>query len=170
VESVQTVRKVIVQTETEIFINADPMTVYRFGSATDRWPEILPHYRWVHVLEEKGNSRLVEMAARRDFKIAQWPVRWWAIQTNYPDEPRIAFKHIRGITVGMEVEWNFTPTETGVRVAINHDLNLRWPIIGGIVANNIIGPIFIDYIAGKTLARIKELSETHEPAMAGAHS
>lgn len=158
------------QTETAIEINADAKTVFRFGAATERWPEILPHYRWVHLLEEEENNRLVEMAARRDFKFVQWPVRWWAVQTNYPDEPRIHFKHIRGITVGMEVDWLFTPTENGVRVAITHDLDLKWPLIGGLVANYIIGPLFIDYVAGQTLARIKGLAEAYETATAGARS
>ena len=154
------------QTETDIFIQADPMTVYRYAAATERWPEILPHYRWVYVLEEEGNSRLVEMAARRNF----YPVRWWAIQTCFPNEPRIAFKHVRGITKGMEVEWLFEPKEGGVQVTITHDLDLRWPLIGGFVANYIIGPIFIENIAGKTLARVKELAEANEPVTAGENT
>jgi ribosome-associated toxin RatA of RatAB toxin-antitoxin module len=151
-------------TETGIFIEADPMTVYNFGAATERWPEILPHYRWVHVLDREGNSKLVEMAANRNFRVANWPVRWWAAQTNFPDEPRIKFTHVGGTTKGMEVEWLFTPRENGVEVTIVHDLELKWPIIGGVAANWVIGPLFIDAIAGKTLARVKELAEAgHTP-------
>jgi uncharacterized membrane protein len=144
-----------VQSEINIHIHADPMTVYKYGSATDRWPELLPHYRWVRVLEERGNARLVDMSAYRDF----YPVRWWAVQTNYPDEPRIAFRHVRGVTVGMEVEWLFTPRDDGVTVTITHDLDLKWPLVGGLVAEWIIGPVFIDNIAGKTLRRMKQIAE-----------
>ena len=43
---------------------------------TERWPEILPHYRWVRLLEGDGDHKTVEMAARRD----RIPVRWRAIQ------------------------------------------------------------------------------------------
>jgi ribosome-associated toxin RatA of RatAB toxin-antitoxin module len=146
-------------TKTGIFIEADPMTVYKFGAATERWPEILPHYRWVYVLDQEGNSKLVEMAAKRNFYVANWPVRWWAEQTNFPEEPRIKFTHVGGTTKGMEVEWLFTPRENGVEVTIVHDLELKWPLIGGIAANWVIGPLFIDAIAGKTLARVKELAE-----------
>lgn len=158
------------QTETGITINADPMTVFEFGAATERWPEILPHYRWVYLLDEEGESRLVEMAARRDFGPLSWPVRWWAVQTNYPDEPRIEFKHVGGITKGMEVEWLFTPQEDGVRVVIRHDLDLKWPLIGGIAANYVIGPVFIESVASRTLARIKELSEARAGSLVGARS
>jgi ribosome-associated toxin RatA of RatAB toxin-antitoxin module len=155
-----------VHTQTEIFVEADAMTVYKFAATTDRWPEILPHYRWVYVLDETGNSRLVEMAARRDFFVLQYPVRWCAVQTCYPDEPRIAFEHVRGITKGMKVEWLFAPTNDGVRVTITHQLDLKWPLIGGIAANYVIGPVFIENIAGKTLARVKQLAEA-EPRLHG---
>lgn len=158
------------QTETSIDIQADPMTVYQFGAQTERWPEILPHYRWVYVLDEAGDSRLVEMAARRSFYLFDWPVRWWAKQTNFPDEPRIAFTHVGGITKGMEVEWLFTPIEDGVRVTITHDLDLQWPVIGGIAADYVIGPVFIEGVAGRTLEHVKELAEARTPAMAGARS
>lgn len=158
------------QTETSIDIQADPMTVYQFGAQTERWPEILPHYRWVYVLDQEGNSKLVEMAARRNFLVFDWPVRWWAKQTNFPDEPRIAFTHVGGLTRGMEVEWLFTPLDDGVRVTITHDLDLQWPVIGGFAASYVIGPIFIESVAGKTLQQVKELAEGRAPVTAGAGS
>jgi ribosome-associated toxin RatA of RatAB toxin-antitoxin module len=156
-----------VHTETGIFIEADPMTVYQLGAATERWPEFLPHYRWVYLLDREGDSKLVEMAAKRNFYLANWPVRWWAAQTNFPDEPRIKFTHVGGVTKGMEVEWLFTPKENGVEVTIVHDLDLKWPVIGGIAANYVIGPVFVDAIAGKTLARVKELAEAGHRASTG---
>jgi ribosome-associated toxin RatA of RatAB toxin-antitoxin module len=159
-----------VHTETRIFIEADPMTIYGFAAATERWPEVLPHYRWVYVLDEEGNSKLVEMAAKRNFFIFDWPVRWWAAQTCFPDEPRISFKHVGGITRGMEVEWLFSPKDNGVEVTIVHDLDLKWPLIGGVAANWVIGPLFVDAIAGKTLARVKELAEAGSRQPVGASS
>lgn len=154
------------QTSTGIIIQSDPQTIYRLGAAVERWPEILPHYRWVHVLEDHGDWRVVEMAARRDVI----PVRWWAEQHCYPDEPRIAFRHIGGVTKGMEVEWTFTENRGGVLVEIHHELRLRWPLIGGPAADWIIGPLFIDNIAGKTLRTIKRLAEQQSPVSAGAVS
>jgi ribosome-associated toxin RatA of RatAB toxin-antitoxin module len=158
----------LVHTETEIYIEADPMAVYRLGAATERWPEFLEHYRWVNLLEQEGDRKVVEMAARRDFLFLGYPVRWTAEQILYPDEPRIAFRHIGGITKGMEVEWIFTRHENGVTVAIVHELDLKWPLIGGFAANYVIGPVFIQNIAGKTLRRVKQLAESGQPVDIGA--
>lgn len=142
-------------TENSILIHAEPAVVYGLAAAVERWPELLPHYRWVKVLSEDGNRRLVEMAARRDVI----PVRWWAVQERFPDVPRITFRHVRGITRGMEVEWRFEPAPDGVLVTIRHDLTLGWPLVGELVADRIIGPRFVASIAGKTLRRIKQLAE-----------
>ncbi len=146
-------------TENEILIRADAAEVYGLAAPVERWPEILPHYRWVRVLEDDGEGRrLVEMAARRD----RIPVRWRAEQRLFPDVPRITFRHVGGITKGMEVEWAFVPQSDGiVRVSILHDLPrlAGWPLIGDLAAERIVGPFFVSNIAGKTLRRIMELAE-----------
>lgn len=142
-------------TANAIMIHADKQTVYDLGSAVERWPDILPHYRWVHVLEDHGDWRLVEMAARRDF----FPVRWVAEQRCSPDVPHIAFRHVGGVTRGMEVEWVFTETPNGVLVEIRHELKMNWPLVGGPVADWIVGPVFVANIASKTLRTIKQIAE-----------
>jgi ribosome-associated toxin RatA of RatAB toxin-antitoxin module len=142
-------------TESRILIRARPETVYGLAADVARWPEILPHYRWVRVLEERGAERLVDMGAHRD----GFPVRWWALQRCFPDEPRITFRHVRGITRGMWVEWRFEPRPDGAWVSIEHELWLGWPLVGGPVADRVIGPVFVDDIAGKTLRRMKQLAE-----------
>ncbi len=147
-------------TENEILIRAEAAEVYGLAAPVERWPEILPHYRWVRVLEDDGEGRrLVEMAALRDFI----PVRWRAEQLLFPEVPRIVFRHVGGATRGMEVEWVFAPQGEGVvRVSILHDLErglAGWPLVGGVVADRVVGPFFISNIAGKTLGRIKELAE-----------
>jgi hypothetical protein len=95
------------------------------------------------------------MAAWRDFI----PVRWRAEQVLFPDEPRIAFRHVGGITKGMEVEWRFVESNGGTDVSIYHEFALNWPLIGTVVAERIIGPQFVANIAGKTLRRIRQLAE-----------
>jgi ribosome-associated toxin RatA of RatAB toxin-antitoxin module len=153
-----------VHTQNEIFIHADPATIYQFAAQVEFWPDILPHYRWVKVISSHDQYQLVEMAARRDFI----PVKWTAEMGLYPDEPRITFRHVRGVTTGMEVEWRFTPMADGTKVEILHELALGWPVIGGFAANRVIGPLFIANIAGKTLKRIKQLSESKAPVVTGA--
>jgi uncharacterized membrane protein len=147
-------------TKNEILIRAGAAEVYGLAAPVERWPEILPHYRWVRVLEDGGEGRrVVEMAALRNFI----PVRWRAEQLLFPEVPRIVFRHVGGVTKGMEVEWVFAPQDDGVvRVSILHDLErglAGWPLVGGVVADRVVGPFFVSNIAGKTLRRIKELAE-----------
>jgi ribosome-associated toxin RatA of RatAB toxin-antitoxin module len=147
-------------TKNEILIRAEAAEVYGLAAPVERWPDILPHYRWVRILEDDGEGRrVVEMAALRNFI----PVRWRAEQLLFPEVPRIDFRHVGGVTKGMEVEWVFAPQGDGVvRVSILHDLErglAEWPLIGGVVADGVVGPFFVSNIAGKTLGRIKELAE-----------
>jgi ribosome-associated toxin RatA of RatAB toxin-antitoxin module len=153
-----------VHTQNEILIHADPATIYQFASQVEYWPDILPHYRWVKLIASEGDYRLVEMAARRDFI----PVKWTAEMKLFPDIPRITFRHVRGVTTGMEVEWRFTQMVDGTKVEILHDLELGWPVIGRFAANRVVGPLFVANIAGKTLRRIKELAESKAPVVTGA--
>jgi ribosome-associated toxin RatA of RatAB toxin-antitoxin module len=146
-------------TSTAIFIAAEPQTIYPLAAATERWPEILPHYRYVRVLEERGATRVIHMAARRDFI----PISWVAEQTNDPVLPGITFRHIRGWTRGMDVTWRFEPGDGGTRVTIEHHLKFAFPIASEWLGEHLIGDFFVDYVARKTLARMKILAEAqHE--------
>jgi hypothetical protein len=128
--------------------------------ATERWPEILPHYRWVTVLEGGGDHKAVEMAARR----GRFPVKWRARQDVERDGPSpvIRFHHIGGVTKGMDVAWTFAPGPDGVAVTIDHDFAPPWPVVGGVVADRIIGPHFVEAIAGRTLNTIKAIVENRD--------
>jgi len=128
---------------------------------TERWPEILPHYRWVRLLAGGGDHKTVEMAARRD----RIPVRWRAIQDvdrNGPT-PVIRFRHIGGVTKGMEVAWLFEQGPDAVSVTIDHEFTPPWPLVGNLIADRIIGPQFVEAIANKTLATIKGIVEDRDP-------
>lgn len=150
-------------TENTVTIRAPARTIYDLAADIERWPAILPHYRWVKVLRRGENYRIAEMAARRDLI----PVRWRARQELFPSELRITFRHVGGITKGMDVVWSFVEGPEGTTITIRHDLRLGWPLIGGWVAGKIIGPLFVSYIAGKTLRRIKELAETARIEVSG---
>jgi ribosome-associated toxin RatA of RatAB toxin-antitoxin module len=142
-------------TTTSIDIAADPETIFRFASATERWPEYLPHYRFVRVLEDRGETRVVEMSAWRNWI----PIAWVAEQRNDPSGPHIAFLHLRGWTRGMEVEWHFRPISGGTRVEIEHRLRFRFPIAAEWLGRHVVSDFFIDFVAQRTLARMKVLAE-----------
>jgi hypothetical protein len=90
------------------------------------------------------------------------PVRWRAIQRPLPEQRRIEFVHTGGVTRGMQVAWRFEDREGALDVSIEHELELGWPVIGGFAADHVVGPQFIEAIAGRTLRRVKELAEAGE--------
>jgi ribosome-associated toxin RatA of RatAB toxin-antitoxin module len=143
-------------TDTTIHIEAPLEPIFRLAAEIEHWPERLPHYRRVTVLETDGQRRRVEMAARRGLI----PVKWQAVQEVMDDGPYITYLHVRGPTTGMEVVWSFEPEGEGHLVRIVHDLTMRWPLIGGPVADLIVGPHFVDPIAGLTLRTVKRLAES----------
>lgn len=143
------------ETTNEILIHAPTEAVFALAADTERWPQILPHYRSVRRLRGTDDHKVVEMAAWRDL----YPVRWVAVQRNFPHENRITFRHVRGISRGMEVEWRLTSTAAGTSVRIWHQFHSSIPIVGGIFARRVVGQLFVSNIAGKTLRQIKRLAE-----------
>jgi ribosome-associated toxin RatA of RatAB toxin-antitoxin module len=147
--------------ENSIQIRASADIIFRLAADVEQWPELLPHYRRVRVLGRRGDQKLVSMAALRD----GLPVSWTSIQEPRPGERRILFRHVRGVTRGMSVEWRIEPLADGAtRVSIEHDFSPGWPLVGGWIADLVIGEFFVRNIAGKTLRRIKALAEAEQAA------
>ena len=136
-------------------IDAPYDRIFALAAEVERWPEILPHYRYVRPVPDPNGERRFAMGARR----GPIPVTWEAIQRPMRNERRIEFVHTGGVTRGMEVAWRFEPRDGKVDVSIEHELDLRWPLIGELVARTVIGPQFIEAIAGRTLRRVKALAE-----------
>lgn len=146
----------LIETRNQIVIAAPPERIYAYAAPTERWPEYLPHYRYVRLRSSQGRCRVLEMGASRD----GLPVRWTAEQINDPITPEIRFRHIEGWTRGMEVVWHFEPEGAGTRVIIDHKLEFDFPIASDFLGRHFVCNFFVHNIAAKTLARIKVLAET----------
>ena len=146
-------------TENSIEIRGEVKRIFQIAAQVDKWPDILPHYRWVRVLQRKKRRTTVEMAARR----GRIPVSWAAVQEVFPYE-RITYKHIKGFTTGMDVTWSFKPVQERVQIVITHDFSLSWPLVGSFVSKYIVGALFVKPIASRTLRHIK-LTVESEPAI-----
>ncbi len=127
--------------ETSILIRAPLPAIFAATSDLEHWPTVLPHYRWIRVLEHNGNSMIVQMAARRGWLPIQWTSRFEAVNGE------LRFHHLKAFTRGMDVKWTFTQTKDGVLVRISHELN-RW--YAGLLAR-----YFIEPVASRTLAAFK---------------
>lgn len=129
-----------------------------FAAAADveRWPELLAHYRWVRMLERRDDGGLVEMAAWRPFGPIGYPT-WWVSEMRVDrTTPAVHYRHVRGITTGMDVVWRFVPDGEATEVTIVHEwTGPAWPLISRPAAELVIGPVFVHGIASRTLAGLQ---------------
>ena len=146
------------RTVDRIRVHAPLAQVFAHASRVTRWPSILPHYRRVRMLDDG----LVEMAAWRPFGggLVKYPTWWVSEMTVNEPAGEIRYRHVRGITRGMDVVWRLIEERDAVDAEIVHTWEgPRWPLIGRLAANLVIGPVFIHGIASRTLAGIKAAAE-----------
>lgn len=147
------------RTVDHIAIRAPLERVFAVAADVERWPSFLPHYRWVRVLDRTRDRKRVEMAAWRPFGPMRYPT-WWISEMWVEPGRAVRYRHVEGITRGMDVEWRFVPESEGVAVTIVHQwAGPRWPLIGRPAAEWLIGPVFIHGIASRTLAGVKRRAE-----------
>lgn len=136
-------------------------SIFELARDVERWPAHLPHYRFVTMRERATDGGgLVEMSANRPFGPLNWPT-WWLSEMSVDAQlPNVRFRHVGGITRGMDVEWTFerVGAETLVRIVHVWD-GPAWPLIGLIAARSVIGPVFVHGIASRTLAGLCAAAE-----------
>lgn len=143
-------------------VKAPWRTMFEIAKKVEEWPRHLPHYRYVKFRTRASDGGgIVEMSADRPFGPVGWPT-WWLSEMSVDDgAPAIRFRHIGGITKGMDVEWSFRSVPEGTEVTILH----VWdgppvPFIGIPAATLVIGPVFIHGIASRTLAGLAVAAES----------
>jgi hypothetical protein len=142
------------------WIAAPPERVFRHAANVEQWPRILPHYRWVRMRERRDDGGLVEMAAWRPFGPLRWPTWWLSEMHLNPINREVRYRHLEGVTSGMDVLWSIVPEGSGARATILHEWNgPAWPLIGARAADWVIGPVFVHGIASRTLAGIARAAE-----------
>ena len=145
-------------TGTSVLIRAPREKIFPVVSDLKRWPELLPHYRFVRFVGKEDGREIVEMGATRD----GIPISWVSAYEANPETLEMRFEHLRRWTKGMQVLWTLTPTRDGTRVEIVHDLRFRVPFLRWL-AEPIIGKFFIENIAQKTLRTFQEVLAEGEP-------
>lgn len=155
------------ETVDERLVRASAETVFDVVSEVEHWPAHLAHYRYVRYRERRPDGGgVVEMSAYRPFEPGlgglrlNWPTWWLSMMSVDPDALSIRFRHVGGITKGMEVEWSFERRPEGTHVRIVHAWDgPRWPGIGVWAATGVIGPVFVHGIASRTLAGLARVAE-----------
>ena len=135
-------------------MHAPKMKVFETAANLELWPQILPHYRYIHYLEQSPNRNIVVMGATR----SGIPISWTSEQIIDRDRLEVRFHHLKAFTKGMRVIWTFQDAPTGVLVEIKHELAFRVNVLAPI-GDKIIGDFFIHNIANKTLRCMKAYVE-----------
>ena len=149
----------------EQLVHAPLARIFALAAEVERWPALLPHYRYVRFTERRSDGGgIVEMSASRPFGVLQWPTWWRSRMRVHPPGgtvgPSIRFTHIGGVTRGMEVEWSFSVVGDGTHVRIVHVWDgPAWPAVGSSAATLVIGPVFVHGIASRTLAGLAAHAE-----------
>ena len=149
----------------ERVVRAPVATIFALAADVLQWPHHLPHYRFVRFHERRSDGGgTVEMSANRPFGALNWPTFWTSLMSVTPPgsagPASIRFRHVRGVTTGMDVEWTFDALADGTLVRIVHVWNgPRWPLIGDVAARGVIGPVFVHGIAQRTLAGLARVAE-----------
>ncbi len=125
-----------------------------------RWPERLAHYRWVR----RTPDGLVAMSANRPFGPLGWPTFWTSEMALEPARGAVRYRHVRGVTTGMDVEWTLVPDGRGVDVTIVHEwTGPPWGPLRRPAAEWVIGPVFVHGIASRTLAGLGRFAASAAP-------
>jgi ribosome-associated toxin RatA of RatAB toxin-antitoxin module len=151
------------------YVHAPTPKMFALAAKVEKWPTYLPHYRYVKFRERRSDGGgIVEMSAYRPFTMAtrlrrslriNWPT-WWLSEMSVDEiKPSIRFRHIGGITKGMEVEWTFLSAPAGTHVRIVHLWDGPGFPMGDFAATWVIGPVFIHGIASRTLAGLAAVAE-----------
>lgn len=146
----------------ERVVGAPADLCFQVAADVERWPSLLPHYRWVRFHDKRAfGTGIVEMAAWRPFPAGIRYPTWWVSRMRVsPEEPAVYYDHIQGITRGMAVKWEIVDIGGATRIRIVHRwTGPPWPVIGRLAANWVIGPHFISAIARRTLSGVARAAE-----------
>src|SRR3989442_14330317 len=112
------------RTVDRIRVHAPFSRVFAAASTVVRWPFILPHYRWVRVLDDG----LVEMAAWRPFGggLLKYPTWWGSRMTGDRPAGGIRGRPVGGITRGREAAWRLGGGGGGFEGGLGGERVLTW--------------------------------------------
>jgi uncharacterized membrane protein len=152
-----------------IDVRAPARLVFELARDVERWPDLLPHYREVRVLERHlDGSVTARMVATRPVvrRVGYGvPVAWRARITSDATRQDLSFHHLGGATAGMAVAWRIEPSEGGCRVTIEHLFAPRTPGWAPLLDR-----LFVRPIAARTLPTFKAIAEAADAASRRARS
>ena len=145
----------LMRTVDRLVIRAPLARVFAAASDVERWPALLPHYRWVRMLERRATAgwwrwRPTGRSGRSTIPPGGCR-RWRSTATRR----RCATATCAASRPAWTSSGGSCRGDDGTEVTIVHEWNgPRWPLIGGRRRTWVIGPVFVHGIASRTLAGI----------------
>ena len=145
----------------ERVVRAPVQRIFDLARNVEEWPTHLAHYRDVRFrLRARDGGGLVEMRAVRPFGVFDWPTSWASEMSVDAHAPAVRYRHVDGITTGMDVAWSVRREEEGTHARNVHAwAGPDWPLVGTVAALAVIGPVFVHGIASRTLAGLAAVAE-----------
>ena len=135
--------------ESQATIQGSMADVLAVAVPVERWSLLMPHIHWVRVIGRQGAVTIVQMTARR----GPFRAGWTAEQTVTPAEGRIVFRHLRGPTRGLRTECRLTQAGEAVTIAVRHEWQPDWPLIGPAAAG-LLCALLVRPLTEQTLASL----------------
>ncbi|MEW6007213.1 MAG: SRPBCC family protein [bacterium] len=142
--------------ENRIIINRTRDKVFSLVSDFEAWPNFIPTYKEVKIVEREGNKMVIE----RKGEVRGKPIFWRSeVFLSPPD--LIKARQIKGPIPDMEIVWYFKEKENKTEIILIHKFRHKIPIIGDLIAG-----ILVKKMAQETLKaikrRIEEWKVTHQ--------
>lgn len=144
----------MVHVKNSILIEKDLAEVFKVAADFESYPEFIPTYKSVQILERQGDELLIErvgLAGGREVK--------WRSRVVIKENKSIKAVQLEGPLAGMEIEWSFEEAAQGTLVLLTHNFEYRKiPLIGSLIGRLIVKRI-VSRMADDTLKAIKKRVE-----------
>lgn len=140
----------MIRVENTITINEDVNKVFELASDFEHYPEFIPTYKEVKIIEREGNKMIVE----RKSLVKTKEIRWRSCVVIEPNKS-IKAEQLEGPIPGMKIEWLFEKIDGRTKITLIHIFEYKKiPLIGHIIGKLIVANI-VYKMAEETLMGIK---------------
>ena len=135
--------------------------MFHLLAEVELWPALFAHIRSARVLKRQGRQRLIVVRAT-------WrglPLGYRAIETVDAEQGVVTIRHLSRLTRGSIATWTVRPNfdadgaSNGVDLTVHQRVIVPVPIVGGLLARELVGGRVARDLGAGMLRRLKEVAE-----------
>ncbi|MEW6606211.1 MAG: SRPBCC family protein [bacterium] len=144
----------MIQTKNTIIINKDIDKVFEIATDFERYPEFIPTYKKVKIIEKNADNIIIERSGMAGGK----EITWRSL-VKLEKNKSITAEQLAGPIPGMKIEWLFEEVGNTTKITLIHNFEYKKiPLIGPIIGKFIVAKI-VYKMADDTLKAIKNRVE-----------